>query len=78
MHDVHFSIEKYQITSSHSIHHYPASVLCPCIANWRALLECPPQGSGKMVLIDMEVIDYPLNYNILLGYSYMYIMKVVT
>ena len=29
----------------------------------------------KIVLIDIEVIDTPLDYNILLGHIYMYVMK---
>jgi hypothetical protein len=32
---------------------------------------------GKTILIDIEVIDAPLDYNILFGCSYMYAMKVV-
>jgi hypothetical protein len=32
---------------------------------------------GKTVLIDIEVIDASLDYNILFGHSYMYAMKVV-
>jgi hypothetical protein len=32
---------------------------------------------GKTILIDIEVINTPLNYNILFGHSYMYAMKVV-
>jgi len=35
----------------------------------------PIELEGKMVLIDIEVVDAPLNYNILLGRSYMYAMK---
>jgi len=31
-----------------------------------------------MVLIDIEVVDAPLDYNILLGRSYMYAMKAVS
>jgi hypothetical protein len=33
---------------------------------------------GKTIIIDIEVIDAPLDYNILFGRSYMYAMKVVT
>jgi hypothetical protein len=37
-----------------------------------------PLNSGeKTILIDIEVIDAPLDYNILFGCSYMYSMKVV-
>jgi hypothetical protein len=32
---------------------------------------------GKTILIDIEVIDAPLEYNILLGHTYMYAMKAV-
>ena len=32
---------------------------------------------GKMFLIDIEVIDAPLDYNILLGHSYTYLMSAV-
>jgi hypothetical protein len=32
---------------------------------------------GKTILIDIEVIDAQLDYNILLGCSYMYAMKAV-
>jgi hypothetical protein len=33
--------------------------------------------AGKTILIDIEVIDTPLDYNILFGRSYMYAMKAV-
>jgi hypothetical protein len=32
---------------------------------------------GKTILIEIEVIDTPLDYNILFGCSYMYVMKAV-
>jgi hypothetical protein len=32
----------------------------------------------KTILIDIEVIDTPLNYNILFGHRYMYAMKVIS
>jgi hypothetical protein len=37
----------------------------------------PIELKGKTILIDIEVIDAPLDYNILFGCSYMYAMKVV-
>jgi hypothetical protein len=37
----------------------------------------PVELGGKTILIDIEVIDAPLDYNILFGCSYMYAMKVV-
>jgi hypothetical protein len=37
----------------------------------------PVELGGKTVLIDIEVIDAPLEYNILLGRTYMYAMKAV-
>jgi hypothetical protein len=37
----------------------------------------PVELGGKTVLIDIEVIDAPLDYNILFGHSYMYAMKAV-
>jgi hypothetical protein len=37
----------------------------------------PVKLEGKTILIDIEVIDAPLDYNILFGRSYMYAMKVV-
>jgi hypothetical protein len=37
----------------------------------------PIELGGKTILIDIEVIDAPLDYNILFGCSYMYDMKVV-
>jgi hypothetical protein len=37
----------------------------------------PVKLGGKTILIDIEVINAPLNYNILFGHSYMYAMKVV-
>jgi hypothetical protein len=37
----------------------------------------PIELGGKTILIDIEVIDAPLDYNILFGHSYMYAMKVV-
>ena len=33
---------------------------------------------GKTVSIDMEVVDAPLDYNLLLGHSWFYAMIVVT
>ena len=36
----------------------------------------PVELGGKTILIDIEVIDTPLDYNILFGHSYMYAMKV--
>jgi hypothetical protein len=38
----------------------------------------PVELGGKIILIDIEVIDAPLDYNILFGRSYMYSMKVVS
>jgi hypothetical protein len=35
----------------------------------------PIELGGKMILIDIKVIDAPLDYNILFGCSYMYAMK---
>jgi hypothetical protein len=35
----------------------------------------PVELGGKTTLIDIEVIDAPLDYNILFGHSYMYAMK---
>jgi hypothetical protein len=37
----------------------------------------PVELEGKTILIDIEVIDAPLDYNILFGRSYMYAMKEV-
>jgi hypothetical protein len=37
----------------------------------------PVELGGKTILIDIEVIDAPLDYNILFGRSYMYAMKAV-
>jgi hypothetical protein len=37
----------------------------------------PVELGGKTILIDIEFIDAPLDYNILFGCSYMYAMKVV-
>jgi hypothetical protein len=37
----------------------------------------PMELRGKTILIDIEVIDAPLDYNILFGCSYMYAMKEV-
>jgi hypothetical protein len=37
----------------------------------------PVELKGKTILIDIEVIDAPLDYNILFGCSYMYAMKAV-
>jgi hypothetical protein len=37
----------------------------------------PVELEGKTILIDIEVIDAPLDYNILFGHSYMYAMKAV-
>jgi hypothetical protein len=37
----------------------------------------PVELEGKTILIDIDVIDAPLDYNILFGHSYMYEMKVV-
>ena len=38
---------------------------------------CPITLAGKIVCVDVEVIDAPLDYNILLGRSYTYAMSVV-
>ena len=38
---------------------------------------CPITLAGKIVCIDVEVIDAPLDYNILLGQSYTYAMSAV-
>jgi hypothetical protein len=37
----------------------------------------PIELGGKIILINIEVIDAPLDYNILFRHSYMYAMKVV-
>ena len=36
----------------------------------------PIELAGKSVLIDVEVVDAPRDYNIILGRSFMYAMKV--
>jgi hypothetical protein len=33
---------------------------------------------GKKMLFDIKVVDFQLDYNILMGHSYMYAMKVVS
>ena len=33
---------------------------------------------GKMVLVDIEVVDVPLDYNLLLGCSWFYVMTTIT
>jgi hypothetical protein len=38
----------------------------------------PIELGGKTILIDIEVIDVPLDYNILFSHSYMYAMKAVS
>ena len=38
---------------------------------------CPVNLTGRIVHVDIEVIDGPLDYNILLGHSYTYAMSVV-
>jgi hypothetical protein len=35
----------------------------------------PVELGGKTILIDIEVIDAQLDYNVLFGWSYMYAMK---
>ena len=37
----------------------------------------PVELGGKIVSIDIEVVDAPLNYNLLLGRSWLYAMTVV-
>ena len=37
----------------------------------------PIEIGGKSVSIDVEVIDAPLDYNLLLGHTWFYAMKVV-
>ena len=41
------------------------------------LQNVPVELGGKTILIDIEVIDVTLDYNILFGRSYMYAMKAV-
>jgi hypothetical protein len=41
------------------------------------LQNVPVELEGNTILIDIEVINAPLNYNILFGRSYMYAMKTV-
>ena len=59
------------------------------IHNPSTLNHCPtqPQGvltnvtidlAGKTMLIDMEVVNAQLDYNIRLGHSYMYVMRAIT
>ena len=38
---------------------------------------CPITLVGKTIFVDVEVIDAPLDYNILLGHSYTYVMSTV-
>ena len=38
---------------------------------------CPITLAGKTVCVDVEVIDTPLDYNIILGRSYTYAMSAV-
>ena len=40
--------------------------------------KCPVTRAGKPIHIDIEVVDSPLDYNILLGHSYTYAMSAVT
>ena len=44
--------------------------------NHRDYIKMSP-SNGKTILVDVEVIDAPLDYNILLGRSYMYAMQAV-
>ena len=41
------------------------------------LTALPVEIGGKTITIDVEVIDAPLDYNLLLGYTWFYAMKVV-
>ena len=43
----------------------------------RILTALPVEISGKTITIDVEVIDAPLDYNLLLGCTWFYAMKVV-
>jgi hypothetical protein len=38
----------------------------------------PVELGGKTILIDIEFIDVPLDYNIMFRHSYMYAMKAVS
>ena len=38
---------------------------------------CPITLAGKAICVEVEVIDAPLDYNIILGHSYTYAMCVV-
>ena len=42
------------------------------------LLNVPVELAGKIMLIDMEVVNAQLNYNLLLGRIYMYAMRTIS
>jgi hypothetical protein len=60
----------------------PSAITLRAYGGQPSSLECLFQNvlvelGGKTILIDIEVIDAPLDYNILFGCSYMYAMKAV-
>ena len=42
------------------------------------LMNVPIELVGKAVLIDIKVVNSQLDYNLLLGHSYMYTMQVIS
>ena len=60
----------------------PSPAVHYCVASLRRsfglLTNVPVQLAGKTVLIDIEVINAQLDYNLLLGRSYMYAMRAVS
>jgi len=77
LHDVCHYLEETQVTCVAPIHHHfsclgrsssqPLDMYCKCLVTL----------AGKTIHVDIKVIDAPLNYNILLGRSYIYAMLAI-
>jgi hypothetical protein len=67
-------ISPYLVSSTISLHAYDGKPSQP-----KGLYQnVPIQLDGKKVLIDVEVVYTPLDYTILLGHIYMYVMKEIS
>jgi hypothetical protein len=75
MHYVQKNLVEARIPQDDPFFYYPLGLRWPPIPTRGFFPKHPVELARKMVLIDIEVIEVPLDYNILLGCRYMYTMK---
>ena len=71
---VNFCLEKTWIPNPSTFHHFPSHLQWLSCLTMRNSHQRPCQVRWKTMLIDIEVVNAQLDYNLLLGHNYMYEM----